>query len=213
MTLPRQFRALAALGVLGLAPALPACNTVAGLGRDLQAAGRGIVGSAEVAQQGGAAPRVAARQDQATPEEVVRRVRQAARDLAGSGEAGLATFRAANATSVWKDSYTFVLNCEGGTAVTAAHPIRPDLDGRPAAEVLTYGPRSGEQTAAEWCAAGRQPHGGWVEYNFPKPGETGPSRKVSYLMAVQGTPYVVGAGLYDESAKVEDLDKLAGGQP
>ena len=196
--------------MLGLAPALPACNTIAGLGRDLQAAGGGIVGSAEVAQQGGAAPRVAARQDQATPEEVVRRVRQAARDIAGSGEAGLATFRGENATSVWKDSYTFVLSCEGGTAVTAAHPVRPDLDGRPAAEVLTFGPRSGEQTAAEWCAAGRRPHGGWVEYNFPKLGGAQPGRKVSYLLAVSGTPYVVGAGIYDQTATVEELDKLTG---
>jgi predicted small secreted protein len=213
MTPRRSCRALAALGLLGLAPALPACNTIAGLGRDLQAAGGGIVGSSETIRQGRAAPQVAARQDRATPEEVIQRVRQAARDIAGSGEAGLATFRAANATSVWKDSYTFVLSCEGGTAVTAAHPVRPDLDGRPVAEVLTFGPRPGEQMAADWCAAGRRPQGGWVEYEFPKPGETRPSRKVSYLLAAEGTPYVVGAGLYDESAKVEDLDKLAGDQP
>jgi cytochrome c len=52
-----------------------------------------------------------------------------------------------------------------------------------------------------------------VEYNFPKPGETQVTRKVSYLLAAQGTPYVVGAGLYDDKAKVEDLDRLAGGQP
>ena len=108
----RTFRALAAPGALGLALALPACNTVAGLGRDLQAAGSGVTGSSETAQQGRAAPQVAARQDRATPEEVIQRVRQAARDIAGSGEAGLATFRGENATSVWKDSYTFVLNCE-----------------------------------------------------------------------------------------------------
>jgi hypothetical protein len=37
-----------------------------------------------------------------------------------------------------------------------------------------------------------------VEYDFPKPGETQATRKVSYLLAAQGTPYVVGAGIYDE---------------
>jgi cytochrome c len=63
------------------------------------------------------------------------------------------------------------------------------------AQILTFGPKSGEQ-----------------EYNFPKPGETQATRKVSYLLAAQGTPYVVGAGLYDEKAKLEDLDRLAGGQ-
>ena len=51
-----------------------------------------------------------------------------------------------------------------------------------------------------------------MEYNFPKPGQKEATRKVSYLLAAPGTPYVVGAGIYDEKAKVEDLDRLAGGQ-
>jgi cytochrome c len=153
-----------------------------------------------------------AEQDRATPQEVVQRVQQAAQDVAKSGEAGLATFSSKNATSVWKDSYTFVLSCEGGTAVTVAHPIRPELRGKPTAQIVTFGPKSGEQIAADFCTAGRQPHGRWVEYNFPKPGETEALRKVSYALAAQGTPYVVGAGLYDEKAKIEDLDRLAGDQ-
>ena len=49
-----------------------------------------------------------------------------------------------------------------------------------------------------------------MEYNFPKPGETQAERKVSYLLAAQGTPYVVGAGIYDATATIEDLDKLTG---
>ena len=81
-----------------------------------------------------------AQEDRATPEEVVQRVQQAAKDIAKSGEAGLATFSSKNATSVWKDSYTFVVVCEGGTAVGAAHPIRPELKGTPAAQSLTFGP-------------------------------------------------------------------------
>ncbi len=149
-------------------------------------------------------------QDHATPEEVMRQVRQAAQDIAKAGEAGLATFSSTNATSVWKDSYTFVVSCQGGQAVTVAHPTRPELIGQPVAEVLTFGPKPGERIAAEFCAAGRRPHGGWVEYNFPKLGGAQPARKVSYLLAVPGTPYVVGAGIYDPAARIEDLDKLAG---
>ncbi len=53
-------------------------------------------------------------QDQATPQEIMQKVRQAAQDLAKSGEAGLATFSSKNATSVWKDSYITVASCEGG---------------------------------------------------------------------------------------------------
>ena len=210
MVPPRNFRALAALGLLGLAPALPACNTVAGLGRDLQAAGGAIVGSSGTSQQGGAAPRETVQQEHATPEEVIRRVRRAARDLARSGEAGLATYSGRNTTSVWKDSYVTVVSCEGGTAVGAAHPIRPELKGQPVAGALTFGPRPGEQIAADFCAAGRKPHGGWVEYNFPKAGETQAERKVSYCLAAQGTPYVVVAGIYDPTAATAILDKLSG---
>jgi cytochrome c len=151
-------------------------------------------------------------QDRATPQEVIQRVQRAVQDLAKSGEAGLATFSSKNATSVWKDSYTFVLSCEEGTAVGIANPIRPEPMGTPMAQILTYGPKSGEQIAADFCAAGRQPHGGWVEYNFPQPGEMQAARKVSYLLAAHGTPYVVGAGLYDDKAKIEDLDRLGGGQ-
>jgi cytochrome c len=153
-----------------------------------------------------------AEQDRATPQEVVQKVRHAAQDLAESGEAGLATFSSENATSVWKDSYTFVLSCEEGTSVNVAHPLRPELKGQPTAQIATFGPKSGEQIAADFCTAGRQPHGGWVEYNFPKPGETQATRKVSYVLRVEGTPYVVSAGLYDEEATVADLDRLAGEQ-
>lgn len=134
-----------------------------------------------------------AQQDHATPQEIMQKVQQGAQDIAKAGEPGLAPFTSKNATSVWKDSYTFVVSCEGGTAVTVALPVRPELKGKPAAQIVTFGPKPGDQIAADFCAAGGKPHGGWVEYNFPKPGETQATRKVSYLMAAQGTPYVVGA--------------------
>ena len=51
-----------------------------------------------------------------------------------------------------------------------------------------------------------------MEYNFPEPGQSQATRKVSYLLAAQGTPYMAGAGLHDEMAKLEDLDRLAGDQ-
>jgi predicted small secreted protein len=56
MTLRQVLHVLAALGLLGLAPLLAACNTVAGSGQDLQAAGRAITGSSETTSQGSANP-------------------------------------------------------------------------------------------------------------------------------------------------------------
>ena len=153
---------------------------------------------------------VRAEQDHATAQEVVQRVQQAAQAIAKAGEAGLATYGSKNDTSVWKDSYVFVVNCEGGSAVTAANPARPELKGQPTAQTLKFGPKPGERIAADFCTEGRKPHGGWVEYNFPKAGGTQPERKVSYLLAAQGTPYVAGAGVYDPTATIEVLDKLSG---
>src|SRR3954447_26137157 len=147
-----------------------------------------------------------AQEDHAMPQEVVQKVQQAAQAIAKAGKAGLAAYSGKNDTSVWKDSYVFVESCEGGTAVVVAHPVRPELVGKPAAQIDIFGPKSGDEIAAEFCTATRQPHGGWVEYNFPKAGATQPERKVSYLLAAQGTPYFVGAGVYDATAKIEDLD-------
>ena len=115
MTSYRTLRALATLCALGLTPTLPACNTVAGLGKDLQAAGSGIAGSSAAAQQGRAAPRVTAQQDHATPEEVVAKVREAARYLAETGEKGLARFKGKGSEYVWKDTYVFVSDCDKRT--------------------------------------------------------------------------------------------------
>ena len=105
-----------------------------------------------------------------------------------------------------------MLNCGSGKAVTAAHSVRPELDGKPQAQIVTFGPRPGEKLATDFCTEGRKLHGGWVEFNFPKAG-TQPERKVGYFLAAQDTPYVVGAGVYDATAKVEDLEKVSRGQP
>ena len=151
-----------------------------------------------------------AQQDHATPQEAVQRVRQATQAIAKMDEAGLATYDGRNDTSVWKDSYIFVVSCEGGAAVGVAHPIAPELKGKPVAQSLIFGPKPGELLAADFCTEGQKPHGGWVEYNFPKAGGTQPQRKVAYLLAVPGTPYVAGAGVYGLTVKLEDLDKLSG---
>src|SRR5689334_7275300 len=93
-----------------------------------------------------------AQQDHATPQEVVQKVRQAAQAIGKQGEAGLATYGSKNDTSVWKDSYVFILNCQKGSSVVAANPVRPELKGKPLAQVVTYGPKPGEQLAADFCA-------------------------------------------------------------
>ena len=83
--------------------------------------------------------------------------------------------------------------------------------------------KTGKRFGPLLCAAAERPDGGWVEYMWPKPVagsakggstdevayEAEPSRKVSYMLAVPDQPYQVGAGIYNDSLTVEELDKLS----
>jgi signal transduction histidine kinase len=74
----------------------------------------------------------------------------------------------------------------------------------------TYGGVTAAWRAVAQCEAGRKPGGGWFEYPFPKPGAREPSRKISFVLAVPGTPYVVGAGVYDEKITLDELEAISG---
>ena len=130
--------------------------------------------------------------------------------FAGTGEKGLARFKGKGSEYVWKDTYVFVSDCNKRT--TVAHPTMPERDGKPIAAGPTYGGVTAAQRADAQCEAARKPGGDWFEYPFPKPGEERPSRKVTYMLAVPGTPYVVGAGVYDETVTLGELETASGGR-
>jgi signal transduction histidine kinase len=62
------------------------------------------------------------------------------------------------------------------------------------------------------CEAARKPSGTWVEYQWAKPGDQEGSRKISYLSAAKGTPYVAAAGIYDDKATIAELTKMSAGK-
>jgi len=142
-------------------------------------------------------------QEKATPQEVVQKVRQASSTLSQSGEAGLGQFNQKQGPWVWKDTYIFVFDCAKGTI--AAHPMRPDLIGKDATSLRGT---HGRKFFPKLCQATTSPSGVWVEYWWPKPGEKEGSRKVSYALKAGNTPYVVGAGIYDDKVAIADLQKL-----
>ena len=61
--------------------------------------------------------------------------------------------------------------------------------------------------------SGPTPGGGWYAYPFPKPGAGEPSRKVSYLLPVPGTTWIVGAGVHDENDTIEELTQISTATP
>jgi len=142
--------------------------------------------------------------ESATPDEITAKVNDAAEHLEKKGEAGLDAFNQKESEWVWKDTYVFVYNCEED--VMSAHPIKPELAGKSLKEIKD---NKGNSFFADLCAAGRKPDGGWVEYWWSKPGEEGDFRKISYALQVSGTPYQVGAGVYDDQLTVQELDAMS----
>ncbi len=156
---------------------------------------------------------LAAAEEAATPQDVIAKVKEAAAYLAKTGESGLKTFDSAESPYVWKDTYVFVYDCAGGIAyvahpVPATKPQKLDED-----EDAT-----GRLVGREFCKAATRPGGGWVEYMWWKPVKAEStkqlvyakkiSRKVTYMLSVEGQPYEVGAGVYNDTLTVEELNAL-----
>ncbi len=146
---------------------------------------------------------VAAGQDKATAQEVVAKVREAASALSKTGD--LAQFNQKQGPWVWKDTYIVVLDCDKKTEV--AHPIKPELVGT---AIKSIKDTKGDNVFPEGlCDAAKKPSGVWIEYWWPKPGEKEGSRNLTYCLSAKGTPYVVGAGVYDDKATIAELSKLS----
>jgi cytochrome c len=143
-------------------------------------------------------------QDKATPQEVVAKVREAASTLSKTGD--LAQFKQKQGPWVWKDTYIFVEDCD--KKVVVAHPIKPEQVGQDLTSIKDTKGKALYPDAEAFCNTAKKPSGTWIEYSWPKPGEKEGSRKVSYYLSAPGTPYVVGAGVYDDRASIDELSKL-----
>jgi len=164
----------------------------------------GLVGLLIVCGMGRVA--MAAEADTATAEEAVNKVREAARLLHNKGASGYAEFNHKDSKWVWKDSYVFVYDCRKDKMI--AHPIRPDLVGRPIMQITD---NSGKFIFKDLCKVGSESHGGWVEYMWQKPGAGRLSRKLLYAMTADvsfATGIQVSAGIYDETASLPELNKI-----
>ena len=147
---------------------------------------------------------VAVGQDKATAQEVIAKVREAASTLSKTGD--LAQFNQKQSPWVWKDTYIFVEDCD--KKVVAAHPIKPEQIGQDLMSIKDTRGKSLYPDPVGFCDAAKKPSGVWIEYWWPKPGEKEGSRKISYYLSAKGTPYVVGAGYYDDKASIAELSTL-----
>jgi hypothetical protein len=148
---------------------------------------------------------VAVAQDQATAQEVVKKVREAASTLSKSSD--VAQFNEKQGPWVWKDTYVFIQDCD--KKVVAAHPIKPELIGKDLTSVKDA--KSGKSVFPEgWCKRVESASSGvWTEYMWPRPGEKEGSRKLAYCLRAKGSPYVACSGVYDDKATIAEVSKQA----
>ena len=147
-------------------------------------------------------PRAAAN-DRATADEVVIKVEAATRLIAEHGDTALGLIADPAAGFVWKDTYVFVVNCDLDRVM-----VNPAFPERVGGDIKQHTDYAGVPYGLRLCEAAARPGGGWIEYTWPVPGSDTGRRKVSYVRSVPGTPYQVGAGIYDATTDIAELTAL-----
>lgn len=151
------------------------------------------------------APSWAAAEETATAGEVIQKTQEAADYLAKNKEVGIEVFKTMKSQFAWKsDGYVFVIDCAAGKFL--ANPANANANGMKLADIEDG---AGWHFGQKLCETAQLPKGRWVEYQFMKPGKAAVLRKVGYFRSVEGTSYQVGSGIYDDVAKIEDLQKLS----
>ncbi|MDO8787551.1 MAG: EAL domain-containing protein [Sulfuritalea sp.] len=73
------------------------------------------------------------------------------------------------------------------------HPNQPELEGQ---DLSRFSDRDGKRLFVEFVAAVQDNGGGFVEYKWPRPGQTGAVDKISYVKGFEPWGWVIGSGIY-----------------
>jgi signal transduction histidine kinase len=121
-------------------------------------------------------------------------VNKAAAQLKTKGKAVFTEFRQKDSEWFKGDMYLFVYDLKSNVLFNAAFPAREGTN--------TTGQKdaNGKLFHHEFIQMAKTKGSGWVDYMFPKPGQTEPSRKWAYVKAVKvdGVPSLVASGFYPE---------------
>ncbi len=134
--------------------------------------------------------------DSATAEEVYNLVLKAYPVLQNLKEESFPAFNDPKGEFILKDTYVVVIQCP---TYTVTHPFAEKARGMAM-------PPENFPWFPLFCEASKSSSGKWVEYEWPKPGVTEPSRKVAFIIAVENTPYALVAGIYTDTTSVEELN-------
>ena len=110
------------------------------------------------------------------------------------GEAAFAQFRKKDSKWFAGETYIFAFDMKGTNIV---HASQPELEGT---NLIDLKDVNGKAFIQEIIEVAKTKGSGWVDYMWPKPGETEPSRKLSYIKTakVGDEELIIASGLYSE---------------
>ena len=121
-------------------------------------------------------------------------VTKAAALIDSKGKAAFAEFRKKDSEWFHGDTYLFVYDLNANVLLNPAFPKREgtNVNGQKDAKDKLF--------HNEIIKTAETKGSGWVDYMFPKPGQTEPSQKWTYVKKVtmDGVPGLVGSGFYPE---------------
>jgi signal transduction histidine kinase len=135
-----------------------------------------------------------AAEESATVSECIEMCKLAAEAILQDKDAALAEIANPDGKFVWKDSYVFAMDLKGKML---AHPMMPGL--MKMDNLLSTpdkNPTNPKMLFVEFVVLAGTKGEGWVDYMWPKPGSTQPSKKETYIYRVPNTTIFVGAGIY-----------------
>lgn len=132
------------------------------------------------------------------------KVDQACNLLEKEGKAAFPEFKGKNSDFIFCGTYIWVHDLKG---VMRMNPAIPKMEGM---NLIDVKDGHNKRPFSEMNRVAKEKGAGWVDYWWPKPGLTIPSRIISYirLCKVDGEDMVVGCGIYDlPNAEIDKLIK------
>ena len=121
-------------------------------------------------------------------------VNRAATLIDAKGKAALSEFRVKGSEWFYGDTYLFAYDLRGNVLLNPAFPAREGTN------VSGQKDANGKLFHDAIINTAESKGSGWVDYMFPKPGQTRPSQKWAFVKAVKidGVPGLVASGFYPD---------------
>ncbi|MGA7491721.1 MAG: cache domain-containing protein [Syntrophobacteraceae bacterium] len=137
-----------------------------------------------------------------TPQMVMDKVGKAAALLEKEGKAAFPKFRGKDSEFIFAGTYMVLQDLSGRVVM---HPLKYKMEGQ---NMVDLKDSTGKLFFIAINEVAKTKGAGWVDYMWPKPGETTPSLKISYVKLVKadGEDLVIVCGIYD--VPPEEIQKL-----